>query len=159
NVRARPGTWRPPARAGSSRRRARSTCPTCRCSTRKAKKAPASASVAARTASACGSRVARERRSTDGGRNRDSRVAGGPAAAPAREIRERGAARADQKIRLLDADGRAAPAEDHLEHGPRQGETGQPLLRTCPGTAGDDRRPAPERAPRAQVDRLLQSPR
>ena len=35
-----------------------------------------------------------------------------------------------KKFGLHDPDGRAAPDQDHLEHGPRQGETGQPLLRT-----------------------------
>ena len=88
-----------------------------------------------------------------------TRLAGSSAAAPARALRAGDAAGADREIRLLDADAGAAADQDHPQHGPRHRETGQKVLRIGPGTAGADRRPAPERAPRPQVDRLLQAAR
>ena len=97
---------------------------------------PGSASAATTAASASATRSAAGRRSTDGG-DRGTHLAGRSAAAPARALRAGDPAGADQEIRLLDADGGAAPGEDHPQHGPRHRETGQAVLRSGAGTAGD----------------------
>src|SRR5215203_3207266 len=119
---------------------------------------PASGSAAMSVASAYASRSGPETRSADGG-DRGNDFPGSAAAAPARALRAGRPAGANEEIRLLDADGGSAPGEDHAQHGPRQRETGQTLLRTGPGTADDDRRAAPQRAPGAEVGRLLQAAR
>ena len=94
---------------------------------------------------------------SDGGhRNPDP---GRAAAAPPRALPAGGAAGAGQEIQVLDADAGADADQDHPQHGGRRGQAEQQNARSGAGAAGDDRRPAAQRAPRPQVDRLLQSPR
>ena len=49
--------------------------------------------------------------------------------------------------------------EDHAQHGRRRRQAGHQGARGRDRAARDDRRPAPERPPRAQVDRRVQAPR
>ena len=113
---------------------------------------------ATKAASASASRSAAGRRSTDGS-DRDTQTQ----AAPPPRLRERYEQEVlpalTEQVRLLDADAGAAPGEDHPQHGRRRGQAGRQDARGRAGAAGDDRRPAAERAPRPQVDRLLQGPR
>ena len=87
-------------------------------------------------------------------------LAGRAAAAPARALRAGGPAGADQEIRLLDADAGAAPARRSpstwgsatAKQNNKMLEAAQEQLATIAGQQ-------PERAPRPQVDRLLQGAR
>ncbi len=49
--------------------------------------------------------------------------------------------------------------EDHAEHGRRHGQAGLESAESRAGAACDDRRPAAEHSPRAQVDRRVQTAR
>ena len=66
---------------------------------------------------------------------------------------------ADRALRLLLADAGAEAREDHAEHGRGPGQAGLESAEGRDRAARDDRRPAAERAPRAQVDRLVQTAR